>query len=137
MRFSTRHQSIHCNAVLIVMKRQTDEYIIVLSTFQTTLKFMVIVPSTFKNKLTPLPLAENNARACALIQTVKNTINASFEDVKPTECLVVSSHVSTLKHEAKHRYITQKRLFVSSSSSFWVISMFSFVFLCWYMRGHH
>ncbi len=31
--------------------------------------------------------------------------------MKLTECLVVSSHVLTLKHEAKHRYITQKRLF--------------------------
>ncbi len=33
-------------------------------------------------------------------------------NVKPVECLVVSSHVPTLKHEAKHRYITQKWLSV-------------------------
>ncbi len=33
-------------------------------------------------------------------------------DVKLTECLVVSSHVLMLKHKAKHRYITQKQLFV-------------------------
>ncbi len=38
----------------------------------------------------------------------KNTINGRF---KRSECLMVSSHVSTLKHEAKHGYITQNLLF--------------------------
>ncbi len=32
-------------------------------------------------------------------------------DVKLAECLVVSSHVPTQKHKAKHGHITQKRLF--------------------------
>ncbi len=35
-----------------------------------------------------------------------------LKDVKLTKCLAVSSHVPTLKHEAKHGYITQKQLFV-------------------------
>ncbi len=35
----------------------------------------------------------------------KNTINARLKKGKLDECLVVSSHVPTLKREAKHRYI--------------------------------
>lgn len=52
--YDFQHLSVHSNAVHIVMQRQTDEYIIVPSTFQTTHKLNVIVPGTFKNKLTPL-----------------------------------------------------------------------------------
>ncbi len=45
----------------------------------------------------------------------ENTINAPFkrhEICAMFKCLVASSHVPTLKHEAKHGYITQKQLFV-------------------------
>ncbi len=34
-----------------------------------------------------------------------------LKDVKLAECLLVSSHVRTLKHKAKHAYITQKQVF--------------------------
>ncbi len=34
-----------------------------------------------------------------------------LQEVKLCKCFVVSSHVPTLKHEAKHGYVTQKRLF--------------------------
>ncbi len=34
-----------------------------------------------------------------------------LKDDKLAECLVVSSHVLTLEHKAKHGYLTQKQLF--------------------------
>ncbi len=41
----------------------------------------------------------------------KANLTLVLKDVKLAECLVVSSHVQTVKHKAKHRYTTQKRLF--------------------------
>ncbi len=53
--------------------------------------------------------------------------------MKLAKCLVVSSHEPALKHEAKHRYITRKQLFVCflkqlKESLLGYICMFSFVF---------
>ncbi len=49
------------------------------------------------------PLAENNGGACALRQSVKKYNKHSFnKDVKFTECVVLSSHVLTLKHYQDH-----------------------------------
>ncbi len=69
-------------------------------------------------------LAENNGVACALRQSVKNTINTHFKRHETRECLAVSSHVPTLKHEAKQGYITWEQLFVcfmKQLKEFWVI----------------
>ncbi len=41
----------------------------------------------------------------------KNIITLVSKDMKLIKCLVVSSHVATLKHKAKHGYKTQKQLF--------------------------
>ncbi len=74
---------------------------------------------------------KNNRGACAPRQ-----------DVKLTKCLVVSSHVVTLKHKVKHEYITWKRLFVCflkqlKEPLLGCMSVFSFLFYCRYMIGHH
>ncbi len=47
----------------------------------------------------------HNITAC----TIK--VMLVLKDVKLAECLVVSSHVPTLKHEAKHGYITGNSCF--------------------------
>ncbi len=69
-------------------------------------------PEIWSSLLTSL-LAKNNRGECAFSPS-KNTINARFKKEKLkklAKCLVVSSHVATLKNEAKHEYITCKRLF--------------------------
>ncbi len=55
------------------------------------------------------------------------------QDMKLAECLVVSSHVPTLKHEAKHGYVTQKWLFqvlqeTNKQPFSGYMSMFNFLF---------
>ncbi len=42
----------------------------------------------------------------------KNIEKFILKDEKLAGCLVVSSHVLTLKRKSKHAYMTQKRLFV-------------------------
>ncbi len=46
-------------------------------------------------------------------QTIRQKIQQTLvlKDVKLIECLVVSSHVLTLKYEAKHGYLIEQRLF--------------------------
>ncbi len=53
--------------------------------------------------------------------------------MKLVQCLVVSYHVMTLKHEAKHGYLTRKRLFVClmkqlKETLLGYISVFNFLF---------
>ncbi len=66
-------------------------------------------PESWSSLLMSL-VAENNRGAWALRQEIQFTL--VWKDVELAECLVASSHVLTLKHEAKHGYITQKQLFV-------------------------
>ncbi len=58
------------------------------------------------------------------------------------QCLVVSFHLLTQKHKAKREHITPKQLFVcfvkqQKEPLLGYMSVFSFLFWCWYMRGHH
>ncbi len=78
------------------------------------------------------PLAKTNERACALRESVKKYKDL-LKDEKLSECLVVSSHVPTPKHEAKHRYVSRKQVFVSFLKQLkelllGYISVLSFVF---------
>ncbi len=59
------------------------------------------------------PLAENKGGSCALRHSIKkhNKRLFFFLNVTLAKHLRVSSHVPTLKHKAKHGYITQKQLF--------------------------
>ncbi len=67
-------------------------------------------PESWSSLLTS-PLAENGKkqRRSVCPQPICQKIEEMLvlKDVK-LECLVASSHVLTLKHEAKHRYITRK-----------------------------
>ncbi len=57
-----------------------------------------------------LQMAENMQGTCALICGGTQLI-VILKYVELTECLVVSSHVLTLKHKVRHRCITRKWLF--------------------------
>ncbi len=54
-------------------------------------------------------LAENNSQSmCTQAIRQKIQLTLILKDLKVAERQVASSHVPTLKHEAKHGYITQK-----------------------------
>ncbi len=55
------------------------------------------------SSLLQLKTAEDNVHS---ENQSKNTINAHFKRHETRQCLLVSSHVLTLKHKAKHEYIT-------------------------------
>lgn len=61
------------------MKHQTDEYITVPSTFQTTLERLVFVPGTFKNMTSLQSLPKNHVKPQCLLEEIKKSLKYDWE----------------------------------------------------------